>query len=50
MGVGSFSVVDNKDCTHGMDRLRITGASIMPSITDRNLNAPSIMVPQKTRK
>jgi hypothetical protein len=49
-GCRKFFVADNKDCIHGIDRLRITGASIMPSITGRNLNAPSIMVPQKTRK
>lgn len=39
--------MDNKGCIHGRDRLRIFDASIIPSITTRNLNAPKIMVAEK---
>ena len=43
----SRSVVDAKLRVHGVDGLRVADASIFPSITTGNTNAPSIMVGEK---
>ncbi|ETV95151.1 choline dehydrogenase [Aphanomyces invadans] len=41
------SVVNAKCQVHGIDRLRVVDASIMPNIVSGNLNAPVIMMAEK---
>ncbi len=47
MGTNEMSVVDNELQVHGMDRLRIADASVMPLITNGNINAPSLMIGER---
>ena len=48
MGVDpKTSAVDPKLSVHGVTGLRVVDASVFPSITSGNLNAPSIMVGEK---
>ena len=47
MGVDAMAVVDPELRVRGIDGLRIADASIMPSITGGNTNAPSIMIGEK---
>lgn len=49
MGLASdpMAVVDNHGAVHGVRRLRVVDASIMPSIVSGNLNAPTIMLAEK---
>ena len=47
MGTGDDAVVDAKLRVHGIDRLRVADASIMPIISSGNTNAPSIMIGEK---
>ncbi len=42
-----FAVVDSEARVIGVERLRVADASIMPSITTGNLNAPTIMIGEK---
>jgi len=44
MGGGSDAVVDPELRVNGIDRLRVADASIMPSITTSNTNAPAMMI------
>jgi choline dehydrogenase len=44
MGTGPDCVVDHRLRVRGVDGLRIADASIMPSITCANTNAPSVMI------
>lgn len=44
MGVGDEAVVDPQLKVHGIDNLRVADASVMPSITTSNTNAPSMMI------
>jgi len=47
MGIDEMSVVDSQAIVHGTEGLRIVDASIMPEITNGNLNAPVIMMAEK---
>jgi len=47
MGNDAMSVVDPQLRVHGIAGLRIADASIMPTITSGNTNAPSIMIGEK---
>jgi choline dehydrogenase len=47
MGSGPEAVVDHELRVHGVDRLCVTDASIMPTITSGNTNAPTIMIGEK---
>lgn len=42
-----FAVVDNELRVHGIKGLRVIDASIMPTITSGNINAPVIMIGEK---
>ena len=47
MGRGVEDVVDPQLRVHGIERLRVADASIMPAIVAGNTNAPSIMIGEK---
>ena len=44
MGLTADSVVDPELRVHGIEGLRVADASIMPTITSGNTNAPSVMI------
>ncbi|MEM9224019.1 MAG: GMC family oxidoreductase N-terminal domain-containing protein [Pseudomonadota bacterium] len=44
MGVGEHAVVDPELRVYGVEGLRLADASVMPSITTSNTNAPSMMI------
>jgi len=41
------SVVDSSLRVHGVERLRVVDASVFPTVTSANTNAPTLMVAQK---
>lgn len=47
MGSDPLAVVDDHLRVHGVDRLRVIDASIMPTITSGNTQAPSFMIGEK---
>jgi choline dehydrogenase len=47
MGSDQMAVVDAHLRVHGIAGLRIADASIMPTLTSGNTNAPSIMIGEK---
>ena len=47
MGADSRAVVDATLRVHGIERLRVCDASIMPTMVASNTNAPSIMIGEK---
>jgi choline dehydrogenase len=49
MGLASdpMAVVDDAGRVHGVERLRVVDASIMPSVVSGNLNAPTIMMAER---
>jgi len=47
MGVDDMAVVDAKLRVRGVERLRVVDASVMPTITSANINAPTLMIGER---
>ncbi len=47
MGAGDDAVVDSRLRVHGLERLRVIDASVMPRIVTANTNAAAIMIGEK---
>lgn len=47
MGIDDMAVVDPQTRVRGIENLRIADSSLMPFITNGNLNAPTIMIGEK---
>lgn len=47
MGTDAMAVVDPECRVHGMEGLRVVDSSIMPTVTNGNINAPTIMIGEK---
>jgi choline dehydrogenase len=47
MGVDEFSVVDPQLRVHGVTGLRVADASVMPTVTSGNTNAPSMLIGER---
>ena len=48
MGTDPMAVVDARLAVHGITRLMVADASVMPAIVSGNTNAPTIMIDEKT--
>jgi choline dehydrogenase len=47
MGSDPMAVVDDRLRVHGVARLRVIDASVIPRITSGNTNAPTVMIAEK---
>ncbi len=47
MGTGHGSVVNSDLEVHGVERLRVVDASVMPTVISGNTNAPTVMIAEK---
>src|SRR5580700_2496040 len=47
MGQDPMAVVDDQLRVHGIEGLRVIDASVMPTVTSTNTNAPTIMIAEK---
>ena len=47
MGHDAKAVVDDELRVHGINQLRVVDASVMPTITSGNTNAPTVMIAEK---
>jgi choline dehydrogenase len=47
MGGDSMAVVDDHLRIHGLERIRVIDASVMPTVTSTNTNAPTFMIAEK---